>query len=154
MGTGAVILGKEFSEYGGIEQPEEKDVHRHPWLNYELGTQNIGLIAGLAKAFLIKEQEGLSTARQEGIRERIRRELSKIPDFDILEWDGPHSPGILSWTCVNEQTAEQLRTKAHDISWKTFLLLQNPAKIGIRLSWSSVTSPDLEALFNFLQNIR
>ena len=111
--------------------------------------------AGFAKAILIKEQEGLSTARQEGIRERIQRELSKIPDSDILEWDGPHSPSILSWTCVNERTEGQLLSKTHDISWKTFPLPQNPAKMGIRLSWSSVTSnTDLEALFNFLQNIR
>ena len=155
MGTGAVILGKEFSEYGGIKQPEEKEAHRPPWIDFELGTQNIGLIAGFAKAILIKEQEGLSTARQEGIRERIQRELSKIPDSDILEWDGPHSPSILSWTCVNERTEGQLLSKTHDISWKTFPLPQNPAKMGIRLSWSSVTSnTDLEALFNFLQNIR
>ena len=154
MGTGALILGKQFPECRAITLPDEEE-RRPPWVDFELGTQNIGLIAGLTKAFLIKEQEGLNTTRQEGIKEKIRQELLKIADFNILEWNGPHSPSILSWTCLNEQAAVQLQSNTHDISWKTFPLPQNPAKIGIRLSWSSATSKtDLASFFNFLQNIR
>ncbi len=154
MGTGALILGKPFAECSAIAQPEEEKENRPPWIDFELGTQNIGLIAGLTKAFLIKEQDGLDTTSQEGIREKIRQELLKIVDFNILEWKGPHSPGILSWTCINEQAAVQFQSMASDISWKTFPLPQNPKQTGIRLSWSSATSKtDLQSLFNFLQNI-
>ncbi len=155
MGTGALILGKQFAEYRTIALPGDEQERRPPWVDFELGTQNIGLIAGLTKAFLIKEQDGLNTPNQEGIRKKVQQELSKIENFNILEWDGPHSPGIFSWTCINKQTEKQLQSKARNISWKTFPLPQNPKQTGIRLSWSSATSKaDLESFFHFLQGIR
>ena len=152
MGTGALILGKQFTECKAIALHDEE--HQPPWADFELGTQNIGLIAGLAKACLIKEQNGLGTARQEAIRENIRRELSKMAHFKVVDWDGPHSPGIMSLTGINEQMERQLQSKAHDICWKTFPLPQNPQQTGIRLSWTSTTSDcDLESFLNFLRTI-
>ncbi len=154
MGTGALILGKQFAECRAIALSDKEKERRPPWVDFELGTQNIGLIAGLTKAFLIKEQDGLNTTSQDGIRKKIQQELSKMENFNILEWDGPHSPGIVSLTCINKQTEKQLQSKAHDISWKTFPLPQNPKQTGIRLSWSSATSnKDREFLFNLLKSI-
>ena len=155
MGTGAVILGKQLVKCSAIAQPEEKEESHLPWRDYELGTQNIGLLAGLAKAVFIKEQKGLNIARQKDIRGMIRQELSKIEDFNIVEWDGPHSPGILSWTCINEQTKKQLQSKTLDISWKTFPLSQHPKQTGMRLSWSDNTSDtDLDYLRTILRSFR
>ena len=153
MGTGAMILGERFLKSAAIIQPEA-DEHQPPWGDFELGTQNIGLIAGITKAVLIKEQDGLHTAKQIDIRQEFRHEISKMAPFKMLEWNGPHSPGIFSLTCTNEQTEEQLQSKEHAISWKTFTLPQNPGKIGIRLSWSSLTSQtELDTALHLLKTI-
>lgn len=155
MGTGALIFGKQFAECRTLAVPNEEEERQPPWVDFELGTQNIGLIAGLTKAFLIKEQDGLNTTKQEGIKEKIRQELLEASDCNILEWNGPHSPGILSWTSINEQVTAQLQSMARDISWKKFPLPQSPKQTGIRLSWSSATSKkDLESCLNFFKNIR
>jgi selenocysteine lyase/cysteine desulfurase len=117
MGTGALILGKQLT---GCD--ERKEPSQPSWTNFELGTQNIGLVAGFAKACLIKQEDGMKTARLEQIREEVRQELSKTSQFRIIEWDGPHSPGILSLTSQRKETDGQLQPNCHDIAWKTFQL--------------------------------
>lgn len=145
MGTGVLILGKPFTEHKEKEQAKQP-----PWTDFELGTQNLGLIAGFAKACRIKQQEGLQTERLENLREEVRQTLAKISQFQILEWEGPHAPGILSMTSLNKQTEAQLQSKSQDISWKTFPLPNKQEQSGIRLSWSSDTSKrDLESLLAF-----
>ncbi len=156
MGTGALILGKPFAEREEIDRNKGEETNQppSPWVDFELGTQNIGLIAGFAKACTIKQQEGLPTDRLERIREEMRAKLLKVSKLRILEWDGPHSPGILSLTPQEIQTAEQIQSKSHNISWKTFQLPNNQEQKGFRLSWSSNTSKtDLEGLLTVVQNM-
>lgn len=148
MGTGALILGNQLTECD-----ERKEPRQPSWADYELGTQNIGLIAGFAKACLNKQEDGMKTARLEQIREKVRQELSKSSQFRIIEWDGPHSPGILSLTSQRKETNAPLQSKSHDIAWKTFQLPNKQEQTGIRLSWSSDTSEaEIESLLTFLQN--
>ncbi|TFG59263.1 MAG: aminotransferase class V-fold PLP-dependent enzyme [Nitrospirales bacterium] len=148
MGTGALILGNQHTECD-----ERKEPRQPSWADYELGTQNIGLIAGFAKACLNKQEDGMKTARLEQIREKVRQELSKSSQFRIIEWDGPHSPGILSLTSQRKETNAPLQSKSHDIVWKTFQLPNKQEQTGIRLSWSSDTSEaEIESLLTFLQN--
>jgi selenocysteine lyase/cysteine desulfurase len=150
MGTGALIIGNDWGE------PKGRSDHsfQPPWAHYELGTQNIGLIAGLAKACTIKQQEGLKTSSLERIRENVRKELSMVPQLRILEWDGPHSPGILSLTSQEKQPEGQLPSNGHDISWKTFPLPNQQGQTGIRLSWSSNTfRSDIEFLLTYFQKM-
>ena len=149
MGTGALILGDQF-----VNQDEKEDSKQPTWSRFELGTQNIGLIAGFAKACLIKQQDGLSTNRLEQIGEEVRQELSKISQLRILEWDGPHSPGILSLTSQEKQPEGQLPSNEHAISWKTFQLPNLQGQTGIRLSWSSSTfRSDIELLLTYFQKM-
>jgi selenocysteine lyase/cysteine desulfurase len=149
MGTGALILRNQFTECD-----ERKEPRQPAWADYELGTQNIGLIAGFAKACLIKQKDGLNTARLEQIREKVRQELSKISRIRIIEWDGPHSPGILSLTSRRKETNDQFQSKSHDIAWKTFQWPNNHGQIGIRLSWSSATSQsDIDSLLTFFRTM-
>jgi len=117
MGTGALILGKKFTECDERKEPSQPS-----WTDFELGTQTIGLITGFAKACLIKQEDGMKTARLEKIREEVRQELSKNSQFRIIEWDGPHSPGIFSLTSQRKETDGQLQPNYHDIAWKTFQL--------------------------------
>ena len=104
MGTGALILGKPFAKHDEVRRDREHESSHPLWLDFELGTQNIGGIAGFAKACTIKHQESLGTEALESFREEARQVLSRIPGLEILEWEGPHSPGILSCICLDKQT--------------------------------------------------
>lgn len=148
MGTGALILGAQFTEH------DERKNSKHPsWSHFELGTQNIGLLSGFAKACLIKQEDGMMIARLEHIRKEVRQELSKIPQLRMLEWDGPQSPGILSFTSPQKETNGQLASPSQDIAWKTFPLPNTPDQTGNRLSWSSDTSdPEIASLLVFFRN--
>ncbi len=144
MGTAALLIGNHFTK--------GKEPYTPCSANFELGTQNIGLIAGFAKACLIKQHDGLQSIRLKQKRENLRQKLLKMSQFKILEWDGPHSPGILS--LQGKETDRLLRSQAPNISWKTFQLPNTEKTTGIRLSWSSDTSEaDLEALLTFFQTM-
>jgi len=149
MGTGALILGKPFAE-----RDEEEETNLHPWEDFELGTKNIGLIAGFAKACAIKQQEGLKTGTLESLREEVRRALSETSGLKFLEWEGPHSPGIFSFTCLDKRTESYLQSKFHNIAWKTFPLPKDLKRTGIRVSWSSdIPKKDIESVLTLFQDI-
>ena len=146
MGTGALILGKPFAE-----RDEGEETNQPLWADFELGTKNIGLIAGFAKACTIKQQEGLKTATLESLRKEVRRALSETSGLKFLEWEGPHSPGIFSFTCLDKQTESCLQSNAHAVAWKTFSLPNIPEQTGIRWSWSAETQKrDLESVLTLL----
>jgi len=154
MGTGALILGKPFAECDKNDRNEEEATKQPPWTVFELGTQNIGLIAGLAKACVIKQQEGLKTDILESLREEVRQTLSKTSGVKFLEWEGPHSPGIFSFICVDKQTEARLQSKPHNIVWKNFPLPKDLNRTGIRVSWSShIPKRDLESVLSLFQNL-
>jgi len=149
MGTGALILGKPFAE-----RDEGKETNQPLWADFELGTQNIGLIAGFAKACTNKQREGLKTATLESLREEVRRALSETSGLKFLEWDGPHSPGIFSFTCLDKRTETRLQSKPHNIVWKIFPLPKDLKRTGIRVSWSSdIPKRDLNSVLTLFQNI-
>ena len=154
MGTGALILGKPLAARDANDRHEGEGTNQPLWADFELGTQNIGLIAGLAKACAIKQQEGLQTATLESLREEVRRALSETSGLKFLEWEGPHSPGILSLTCLDKHTDSQLQSKPHNMAWKIFPLPNDLNRTGIRLSWSSdIPKKDLESVLAVFQNI-
>jgi len=154
MGTGALILGKELAAGNDIATYEREETNQPPWTNFELGTQNIGLIAGFAKACSIKQQVGPKTDVLGSFRKETRHALSRVSGIKILEWEGPHSPGILSFACIDKQTESHLQSKSSTFAWKTFLHPNNHKRPGIRLSWSSDTSEtDINSLLSFLHNI-
>ena len=149
MGTGALILAKSFAE-----RYEKEETNQPIWADFELGTKNIGLIAGFAKACTIKQQEGLKIATLESIRKEVRRTLSEVSGLKFLEWEGPHSPGIISFTCLDKQTESCFQSNAHAVAWKTFSLPKDLNRTGIRVSWSSdIPKKDIEVALTLIQNI-
>ncbi len=145
MGTGALILGEKFVEHGEECRDWGQESSLPPWLDFELGTQNIGLIAGLAKACNVKRQEAITAPSNDGRRAVWKTCLQKHQGLHILEWDGPHSPGILSFTCVDANAEQFMQRTAitHSLSWKSFSHASFPSNLSIRLSWS-IHSPHLE----------
>ena len=157
MGTGALILGKTFSERDEIANSKEEEEPHPPWAGFELGTQNLGLIAGFAKACTIKQQEGLQTETLEAFRREVRHTCSILPGIQCLEWEGPHAPGIFSFQCVGQPKSQALfhsTSTTKSIAWKTFSTPTTPAHTGIRLSWSLQTPiADVQYALTFLTNI-
>jgi selenocysteine lyase/cysteine desulfurase len=156
MGTGVLITGKKDEHRGGPQRiTENSPVYDQPdWTNMELGTHNIGLIAGLAKACDLKRQEGLKEPQLNAVRTQWKDRLRNLPGIRILEWDGPHAPGILSFICLNHPTEQRMNAIAsdHDLSWKTFTHPSFPNHLAIRISWSTVTlTSELHAALSFLK---
>lgn len=130
MGTGALIIGKDGHQ---DTQPY--------WAGYELGTQNIGLIAGFAKACHLKTQTSSNSQILEEFREEWKACLRSNPGIRTIEWDGPHAPGILSFVCLDEPTEQTMHrlSTTHSLAWKTLTHPTYPSNLSIRVSWNTDT---------------
>ena len=152
LGTGALLLGKQFVERNERDRNSGKGNSQPLWLDFELGTQNIGLIAGLAKACTLKQQAQLEPPPHVGYREKWKTCLQAQRGLRILEWDGSHSPSIISFTCMDSESEEFMRRTAstHSLSWKSFSHPSQLSNLSIRLSWSVSTSQEeLSSALNF-----
>ncbi|MGE0468296.1 MAG: aminotransferase class V-fold PLP-dependent enzyme [Nitrospira sp.] len=140
MGTGALFITKRdeprltrrasgLSETGSAQE------------YFELGTQNIGLIAGLGRACEMKQQELPTMVNLASLRTLFRGCLSRMNGVETVEWDGPHAPGILSFRLHNPafnatRIAEHLEVK-YDIAIKPLRSLEFSQML--RVSWSVST---------------
>jgi selenocysteine lyase/cysteine desulfurase len=113
---------------------------------FDLGTQNIGLIAGLARACEMKQKELPAMGDLAGLRTLFRGCLNRMSDVEIAEWDGPHAPGILSFQ-VNKagfdatRIAEYLNVK-YEIAIKPLRYPESPQLL--RVSWPvSIEAQDM-----------
>jgi len=143
MGSGAMILSEEFGKMiSSLGITKGSQEHHQPyWANFELGTQNIGSIAGLAKACDIKHQEGRNSQLLDKIREEWKVCLGHYPGIRSIEWDGPHAPGILSFACLDEKAEQFIQTvsSTHSLAWKTFTHPAYPSRLSVRVSWTTDT---------------
>jgi len=155
MGTGAVILSEELGRMiSSVRTTKGGQENKQPyWVPFELGTQNIGLIAGLAKACDMKRQEGMNGQILDKIREEWKVCLGHYPGIRIVEWEGPHAPGILSFTCRDEKTEQFIQTvsSTHSLAWKTFTHPSYPSRLSIRVSWTTdMPKAELRSALAFL----
>ena len=108
---------------------------------FEIGTHNIGLIAGMAKACQLLKKEGLKTKEQEVIRETARKQLEEINQIRTPNWAGRQAPGIFTFQCRDPKLHERLMDlllNQRDIVVKQFLDYPEGETPAIRLSWSGV----------------
>lgn len=140
LGTGAMVMRDSFfahPRYRGIE--EER--HGEPAAgSFEIGTQNIGLIAGLAEACKQRHQRGIDTETQRVFRETARELLGGHRNCRVMEWQGPHAPGILTFKGPDDLDhgafVKRLAAEA-GIIVKPFVDYPEDDAPVIRLSWSS-----------------
>ena len=140
LGTGAMVMREgvfAHSRYRGIGgEPHEGTTAR----SFEIGTQNIGLVAGLAKACEQRHQRGITPDLQRTFRETAKELLGEHRDCRFLEWQGPHAPGILTFKGADDLDhgvfAKRLASEA-GIIVKTFVDYPEGNTPAIRLSWSS-----------------
>ncbi|MDT7042253.1 aminotransferase class V-fold PLP-dependent enzyme [Candidatus Nitronereus thalassa] len=141
LGTGAMIVNPRFLQ-GHSTLPVQVNVGETPQVNqFEIGTQNIGLIAGLAKACDSKYQEGVGTERLKKFRQQAKDLLGKRPGNKVIEWSGPQAPGILTIQgqpgLDHQRLVAQLAAKA-GIIVKPFVGYPPDIMPAIRLSWAAM----------------
>ncbi len=158
LGTGALVVHDHFLQLNpmfGLQAAEQG----HPRASqFEIGTHNIGLIAGLAKACEVKHEEGLGTERLEHLKAEVNGALDERGDVRILKWDGPHAPGILTFQGPPSLDHHEMVTTLSsqwNIVVKPFWDYPEGETPAIRLSWSPATKEQdirfvLEKIGDFL----
>jgi L-cysteine/cystine lyase len=143
LGTGALLMTKRYKERQGRRETS-LSVTESAQEYVDLGTQNIGLISGLARACEMKQQELTAMADLARLRTLFKGCMSRMGDVEISEWDGAHAPGILSFQVSKAafdatRIAEYLDDK-HAIAIKPLRYLESPHLL--RASWSLATEVD------------
>ena len=145
MGTGALVISRQYKERLA-RRKFGSSVAGSAHERFDLGTQNIGLIAGLARACEIKQQELPATSDCTGPGTVLKGCLSRISDVEIVEWDGLHAPRILSFQVHKAgfdptRIAEYLIEK-YEIAIKPLRYPDLPQLL--RVSWPlSIETPDM-----------
>lgn len=140
LGTGAMVVRESFVLHPRYRAVEAETHNRATASRFEIGTHNIGLIAGLAKACEQRCRRGIDTEPQRTFREMAKELLGRHPHCRFLEWQGPHAPGILTFKGADnldhEAFVKRLASEA-GIIMKPFLDYPEGNAPAIRLSWSS-----------------
>jgi len=140
LGTGAMVMRDSFfahPRYRGIEGEHHGDPAAG---SFEIGTQNIGLIAGLAEACEQRHRRGINPEPQRVFRETARELLGEHRNCRFMEWQGPHAHGILTFKGPDDLDhgafVKRLASEA-GIIVKPFVDYPEEDAPAIRLSWSS-----------------
>ncbi len=138
LGTGAMVVRERFFTRPDFRAIQEERRGHPPAAQFELGTHNVGLIAGLAKACELRRQKGIDTERLMGIREEVKETLGRTQRCRLMEWAGPHAPGILTFKGTFDmdhgQFAKRLASE-RGIIVKPFVDYPVNDAPAIRLSW-------------------
>lgn len=148
MGTGALVISERYKSsdvYIKLGLLNIGSIQKY----FHLGTQNIALISGFAKACEIKSTEMESvTDHLVNLRQQFLSHISGSPYLKPIHWDGEHSPGIaalsiLPWRISPLQLTSYL--EENGVAVKPFVAPENTETI--RISWSHETT---EADIKFL----
>ena len=140
LGTGALVARESFFTHPRCRAIEGEQPGGPPAGSFEIGTHNVGLIAGLARACEQRHQRGINTEPQRVFRETAKELLGGHRNCRFLEWQGPHAPGILTFKGPDNLDhgafAKRLESEA-GIVVKPFVDYPEEDAPAIRLSWSS-----------------
>ena len=144
LGTGAMVMRERFFSHPRYRGLEAERPGASPAGSFEIGTQNIGLIAGLAEACEQRRQRGINPDPQRAFRETARQWLDGSRHCRFMEWQGPQAPGILTFQgpagLDHGAFAGQLASET-GIIVKPFVEYPEEDAPAIRLSWSSTMEP-------------
>lgn len=140
LGTGAMVMRESFFAHPRYRGIEAEQPGGSPAGSFEIGTHNIGLIAGLAKACEQRCHQGIDTEPQRTFRETAKELLGGHRNCRFLEWQGPHAPGILTFKGADDLDhgafVKRLASESR-IVVKPFVDYPEEDAPAIRLSWSS-----------------
>lgn len=138
LGTGVLIAQQTFLTKNPVFERAGLGWNGTRAARFEIGTHNIGLNAGLAKACKLLKEEGLKIKEQEKIGEMVRKSLEGTGKIQIQQWAGEHSPGIFTVQFQDPKNHNIMRglQNQEDIVMKHFFDYPPGAPPAIRFSWS------------------
>ncbi len=139
LGTGAIVMRDSFFRHPDCREFPGDTSGAPPASRLEIGTHNIGLIAGLAKACEQQRRLDMKMRHQTALRETARNILGENRHGRLLEWQGPHAPGILTFTGTPDRDHGPLVKRLEDeygMIVKLFADYPKEVTPAIRLSWS------------------
>ena len=151
LGTGGLVISKRLIEDASSVFSKSVPEGQPLATRFEIGTHNIGLIAGLAKACDMKKQEGLNTEHLKKIREDAKQQLGQMKVIQPREWDGPHAPGILTFEYQHHDTLMKIFRK-DDIVVKQFTKYPEDETPAVRISW--LNAADATNVTDVLDKVR
>ena len=141
LGTGAMVVRDGFFQHPDYQQIQTEKPGWPSTSPFEIGTHNIGLIAGLAQACQLRHQKGIETEQLLNFQKETKEQLGRIQGCQVVEWEGPHAPGILTFKGKPDldhvQFSKQLASE-FGIIVKHFVDYPASDIPAIRLSWSSM----------------
>ncbi|MDA1302829.1 MAG: aminotransferase class V-fold PLP-dependent enzyme [Nitrospirae bacterium] len=140
LGTGAMMVSDRFLQSHSTCAVQIKDGEAPLATQFEIGTHNIGLISGLAKACDMTFTDGLGVEILQAFRQKAKETLSQIPGVNIVGWNGPHAPGIFTIQGKPEVDHYQLTKRLaneYEIIVKPFVDYPQEIRPAIRLSWAT-----------------
>jgi len=147
LGTGAMVVNERVFTCPRYRAIEGKNEGLATSSQFEIGTQNIGLIAGLAKA-CERHQQRIKAEQRLTFRETAKELLGGHPNCRFMEWQGIHAPSILTFKgradLDYEQFAKRLAREL-GIIVKPFVDYPEDDAPAIRLSGpSTINQQDLQ----------
>jgi selenocysteine lyase/cysteine desulfurase len=142
LGTGILLVTENYITRNSIFHPHSREIGtiQH---DFELGTQRVGLIAGLARACELRKDElPAATTSIQRLRDELLTPVRSLHGARLRRWEGAHAPGICTLQLESDRVSPSLLTEyllQHDgIVIKPFAY---PERHGlIRLSYSHSTS--------------
>lgn len=141
MGTGALVITQQYKEKQAGQADPAESALQEDYL--DVGTQNIGLIAGLGLACELKRTEWPTLCRLADLRTLFGRCLRDLHDVHIAAWDGAHAPGILSFYAATNAGFDPAAVA--DYLSKQYDIVLKPVRYPgcspmLRASWSPATA--------------
>ncbi len=135
-GTGAMVARDSFFRHPDCRTVPE-DAPGGAASRFEIGMRNIGLIAGLATA--CEHRRRVMPARpRTALRDAAKAALGANPRCRVVEWRGPHAPGILTFAGTPDRDHGRWVTRLeseYGMIVKLFADYPEGVAPAIRLSW-------------------
>ena len=145
MGIGALAVSENYGRVNPTFDSECRREGRTKAQGFEIGTLNIGLIAGLAKSCALRERDGTDTSKLQQLRNVAKGVLTTRKDIHILEWNESQTPGILTFECTNIIDGNEVANTLYarwGIAVKHFQDYPELKRPTIRLSCSATTKEE------------
>jgi L-cysteine/cystine lyase len=143
MGSGALLIGEPFKKSRSNQRVDSLKGDDPDTSSLDLGTQNIGLIAGLGTACALRQQTWPPMGRLAELHRLFSESVGRIRGVEIVGWNGAHAPGILSFRVqragFSPAGIASYLSQRYEIVLKPVQYRDIPPLL--RVSWSLATAP-------------
>ena len=155
MGTGILFVTEKYltrPSHIKLDLLETGSVHKY----FDLGTQHVGRISGLARACELRTKElPMATIYLHKLQNKLLTQVKSLTGVRVRRWDGVHAPGICTLQLEGDRVSPSLLTdyliQHHGIAIKPFNYPEQPGLIRISYSHSTSES-DIQTVVDRLKD--